>query len=62
MEGNDGLWEEMLSLMEHGRQEFGALRDLPVYGRKQWERYFQKAFQTYARLWSFLQDNRYEAF
>ena len=45
-------------LMEHARTEFGSLRDLPLYGRKQWERYFQKAFQLYARLWTFQQENR----
>lgn len=53
------LWEELMLLMEHARSEFGSLRDLPLYGRKQWERYFQKAFQLYARLWTFQQENRY---
>lgn len=52
------LWEELLDLLEQARAEFSYLRDLPAYGRKQWERYFQKAFQIYARVWSFQQDNR----
>jgi hypothetical protein len=45
-------------LMQHSSTEFNAVRDLPLYGRKQWERHFQKAFQVYARLWSFQQENR----
>lgn len=52
------LWEELLLLMEHARNEFSSLRDLPLYGRKQWGRDYQKAFQTYARLWSFQQEHR----
>lgn len=52
------LWSELLDLLEQARNEFSYLRDLPAYGRKQWERYFQKAFQVYARLWAFQQDNR----
>ena len=44
--------------MELARIEFGHLRDLPLYGRKQWESYFQKAFQLYAHVWKFQQDNR----
>ena len=57
-EGGENLWEELVSMMEQGRTEFSLLRDVPLYGRKQWERYFHKAFQLYARLWSFVQDNR----
>ena len=55
---NQALWEELMTLMQHSSTEFNAVRDLPLYGRKQWERHFQKAFQVYARLWSFQQENR----
>ncbi|KAK9806282.1 hypothetical protein WJX72_008437 [[Myrmecia] bisecta] len=34
------------------------LRDLPLYGKVHWEQYFQKAFQIYAELWKYQQDNR----
>ena len=55
---NQALWDELVQLMQYASTEFNAVRDLPLYGRKQWERHFQKAFQVYARLWSFQQENR----
>ena len=53
------LWEEYESLQDAAKSEFSAIRELPLYGRKQWaERFFQRAFKIYSSLWSFQQEHR----
>ena len=53
------LWEEYESLQDAAKSEFSAIRELPLYGRKQWaERFFQRAFKIYSNLWTFQQEHR----
>ena len=36
------MWLEYEELLERARQQFGLLRELPLYGRVHWEDCFQK--------------------
>ena len=36
------VWQEYEELLERARQQFGLLRELPLYGRVHWEDCFQK--------------------
>jgi hypothetical protein len=42
--------------VSHGH--FASLRALPPYGRHHWDRHFHQAFKTFAKLWTFQQDQR----
>ncbi|KAG0334729.1 hypothetical protein BG004_000289 [Podila humilis] len=56
---NQTVVEEFQYLLEKSQQLFAGLRDLPPTGAKQWQSYFQKTFEVFAKLWRFQQLNRF---
>ncbi|KAK3821093.1 MAG: protein SCAI [Benniella sp.] len=56
---NQTVVEEFQYLLEKSQQLFAGLRDLPPTGSKQWQSYFQKTFEIFAKLWRFQQQNRF---
>ncbi|VDN09251.1 unnamed protein product [Dibothriocephalus latus] len=49
---------EFCHLLEKSKQLFNGLRDLPLYGHKQWQTYFGRTFDVYTKLWKFQQQHR----
>eukprot|EP00030_Apusomonadida_sp_AF-17_P002823 a342070_11.p1 GENE.a342070_11~~a342070_11.p1 ORF type:complete len:553 (+),score=197.31 a342070_11:37-1659(+) len=47
-------------LDEKSQQLFAGLRDLPQFGRLNWQPYFQKTFDVFTKLWQFQQQHRRE--
>eukprot|EP00002_Diphylleia_rotans_P016531 TRINITY_DN321_c0_g1_i1.p1 TRINITY_DN321_c0_g1~~TRINITY_DN321_c0_g1_i1.p1 ORF type:complete len:625 (+),score=139.04 TRINITY_DN321_c0_g1_i1:49-1923(+) len=52
------ICDEYQLLLDKSQQLFTGLRDLPAFGAKQWQPYFQKTFETYTKLWKFQQQHR----
>ncbi|XP_057495871.1 uncharacterized protein LOC130780873 [Actinidia eriantha] len=46
------------ALVEGADRKFARVRDVPAYGRRGPNHYFQKVFKAYTRLWKYQQENR----
>ncbi|KAJ8769592.1 hypothetical protein K2173_005195 [Erythroxylum novogranatense] len=57
--GSDTVSQTFRALVESADRKFARVRDIPQYGRGQ-DRYFQKVFKAYMRLWKYQQENRSE--
>ena len=56
--GDDVVARTFRTLVEGADRKFARVRDVPAYGRRGLNHYFQKVFKAYTRLWKYQQENR----
>ncbi|XP_057492693.1 uncharacterized protein LOC130778206 isoform X2 [Actinidia eriantha] len=56
--GDDVVAKTFRALVEGADRKFARVRDVPAYGRRGPNHYYQKVFKAYTRLWKYQQENR----
>lgn len=52
MDDDGRIVEEFLQLVERSQQLFAGLREIPEFGYKAWQAYFDKTFSIYSKVWA----------
>eukprot|EP00698_Gefionella_okellyi_P015892 TRINITY_DN4513_c0_g1_i1.p1 TRINITY_DN4513_c0_g1~~TRINITY_DN4513_c0_g1_i1.p1 ORF type:complete len:568 (+),score=115.97 TRINITY_DN4513_c0_g1_i1:85-1788(+) len=56
--GESRIVAEFQALQEKAQLCFAGLSDVPAFGRKHWQPYFQRTFDVYNKLWKYQQEHR----